>query len=107
MSDKTGVLLLDIAHALGLSQAAVARHLGISKSQVGRWHIGSRPMPAKYLVSVCQLLDYQQQHGVPADTFTQLQALNQKLDAHITAYRGEVEAYVARGAALRAGRAIQ
>ena len=41
-------ILLEMARTVGLSQADIARHLGITPIQVTRWVHGTRPVPAKH-----------------------------------------------------------
>ena len=48
--------LLDIARCVGLSQGAVARHLGITAIQVSRWTHGKRPLPQKHLEKFWRLI---------------------------------------------------
>jgi hypothetical protein len=48
--------LLDIARCVGLSQVAVARHLGITAIQVSRWTHGKRPLPQKHLEKFWRLI---------------------------------------------------
>lgn len=48
--------LLAIARLVGLSQADIARHLGISAIQVSRWGKGIRPLPPKHLQAFWHLV---------------------------------------------------
>ena len=48
--------LLAIARLIGLSQADIARHLGITPVQVTRWAKGTRPLPPKHLDAFCNLV---------------------------------------------------
>jgi len=48
--------LLALATALDISQADIARHLGIGRIQVVRWATGKRPMPTKYREAVWEFL---------------------------------------------------
>jgi transcriptional regulator with XRE-family HTH domain len=42
----TGQELREWRKKLGLSQAALARHLGVTRVTVTRWEIGLRPVPS-------------------------------------------------------------
>lgn len=48
--------ILAFAGAVGLTQADIARHLGITPIQVSRWSKGTRPLPAKHLDALWNLV---------------------------------------------------
>jgi transcriptional regulator with XRE-family HTH domain len=48
--------LLAIARLVGLSQADIARHLGLTAVQVTRWAKGTRPLPPKHLDALWHLV---------------------------------------------------
>lgn len=48
--------LLAMARLFGLSQADIARHLGITPVQVTRWAKGTRPLPLKHFDALCNLV---------------------------------------------------
>ena len=40
-----GIKICRLADAVGLTQAAIAEHLGVDRAQVNRWAKGVRPVP--------------------------------------------------------------
>jgi hypothetical protein len=52
-----GKLLLAIAQAVGLSQAAIAKHLGINRVQPHYWAHGMRPLPTRFLEPLMILIE--------------------------------------------------
>src|SRR6266566_7897585 len=40
-----GIKICGLANAVGLTQAAIAEHLGVDRAQVNRWAKGVRPVP--------------------------------------------------------------
>lgn len=51
-----GKKLLQLAKIVGLSQSAIARHLGIHRAQVQRWFHGTRPIPAKTIGPLIRII---------------------------------------------------
>ena len=48
--------LLALATSLDISQADIARHLGIGRTKVVRWATGKRPIPTKYREAVWEFI---------------------------------------------------
>jgi DNA-binding transcriptional regulator YiaG len=53
---QTG-LLVELRESSGLSQAAVARALGVNPSQVSRWEAGAQRIRGPHAVALLNLLD--------------------------------------------------
>lgn len=53
-----GVKLLKLASMVGLTQSAIARHLGVNRVKVHYWANGIRPIPQRYLAPLMDCVWY-------------------------------------------------
>jgi len=51
-----GIKVLDLAELVGLKQASIAHHFGVTRVQVHRWAHGQRPVPVHHRDELVRLL---------------------------------------------------
>lgn len=93
--------LMDILRVLGLTQAAVARHCGLHRSQVHRWAHGARVIPERYRATIDRLIDAYLHRGLSVPQLQAVCALYTHLHALVDQMEAKLQVYADEGVVLR------
>lgn len=66
-------LLVSLLGSLGISQADIARELGLSRSHVSSWYVGRRKLPDPYYATLICLIKHSLEHAESTKEFASIQ----------------------------------